>query len=123
VRAYVAERQAAGAANATINRELAALTRAYSLGIEAGRVTHKPAIKSLKENNTRKGFFEREQFEAVRGKLPEPLRPLVTFLYLTGWRVNSEVVPLQWRQVDFEGGTVRLDPGTTKNDERRASSR
>jgi integrase len=119
IRAYVAERQAAEAANATINRELAALTRAYSLGIEAGRVTHKPPIKSLKENNARKGFFEREQFVAVRAKLPEALRPVVTFLYITGWRVDSEVLPLQWRQVDFEGGTVRLDPGTTKNDEAR----
>ncbi|HSP96837.1 MAG TPA: site-specific integrase [Candidatus Dormibacteraeota bacterium] len=119
VRQYVAERQAAGAANATINRELATLTRAYSLGLEAGSVTHKPAIKSLKEDNARKGFFEREQFEAVRAKLPEPLRPVVTFLYITGWRVDSEVVPLQWRQVDFEGGTVRLDPGTTKNGEAR----
>ena len=119
VRQYVAERQTAGAANATINRELATLTRAYSLGMEAGSVTHKPAIKSLKEDNARKGFFEREQFEGVRVKLPEPLRPVVTFLYITGWRVDSEVLPLQWRQVDFEGGTVRLDPGTTKNGEAR----
>lgn len=119
IRQYVAERQATGAANATINRELAAVTRAYSLGMEAGRVTHKPKIKSLKENNARKGFFERDQFEAVRAKIPEPLRPVVAFLYTTGWRVDSEVLPLQWRQVDFEGGTVRLDPGTTKNDEAR----
>jgi integrase len=25
------------------------------------------------------------------------------------------VLPLQWRQVDFAAGEVRLDPGTTKN--------
>jgi hypothetical protein len=68
VRAYVAERQVKEAANATINRELAALTRACSLGIEAGCVTHKPTIRSLKENNTRKGFFEREQFEGGCGQ-------------------------------------------------------
>lgn len=29
----------------------------------------------------------------------------------------SEVLPLQWSQVDFKAGTVRLDPGTTKNRE------
>jgi integrase len=119
VRQYVAERQAANAANATINRELATPTRAYSLGLEAGSVTHKPVIKSLKEDNARKGFFEREQYEAVRANMPAPLKPVVAFLYLTGWRVYSEVLPLQWRHVDFEGGTVRLDPGTTKNGEAR----
>ncbi len=119
VRAYVAKRQEEKAANATINRELAALTRAYSLGMEAGRVTHRPLIKPLKENNVRKGFFERDQFEALRAKLAPALRPVVTFLYLTGWRVYSEVLTLQWRQVDFKAGTVRLDPGTTKSGEGR----
>ena len=29
------------------------------------------------------------------------------------------MLPLQWRQVDFAAGTVRLDPGTTKNGEGR----
>jgi integrase len=28
-------------------------------------------------------------------------------------------LPLEWRQVDFAGGTVRLDRGTTKNDDGR----
>jgi len=39
--------------------------------------------------------------------------------YITGWRVRSEVLTLQWRQVDFKAGLVRLDPGTTKNLEGR----
>ena len=42
------------------------------------------------------------------------LENLVTFAYITGWRIPSEVLPLEWRQVDFAGGIVRLDPGTTK---------
>jgi len=29
------------------------------------------------------------------------------------------VLTLQWKQVDFEAGEVRLEPGTTKNDEGR----
>lgn len=40
------------------------------------------------------------------------------FAYLTGWRIG-EILPLQGRQVDFAAGTVRLEPGTTKNDEGR----
>jgi integrase len=39
--------------------------------------------------------------------------------HVTGWRINSEVLPLQWRQVDLRVGEVRLDPGTTKNREGR----
>ena len=51
--------------------------------------------------------------------MEEPMRPVVTFAYVTGWRINSEVLPLQWRQVDLKAGEVRLDPGTTKNLEGR----
>ena len=39
--------------------------------------------------------------------------------HLTGWRMHSEVLPLQWRQIDSDAGTVRLDAGTTKNGEGR----
>jgi integrase len=73
----------------------------------------------LRENNVRKGFFERDQYLAVLKHLPEAMRPIVTFAYVTGWRINSEVLPLQWRQVDLAAGEVRLDPGTTKNGEGR----
>lgn len=51
--------------------------------------------------------------------MPEPIRPIVAFAYITGWRIASEVLPLQWRHVDFKGGEVRLDAGTTKNREAR----
>ena len=33
--------------------------------------------------------------------------------------MDSEILPLQWRQVDFGGRTIRLDRGTTKNKEGR----
>jgi integrase len=46
------------------------------------------------------------------------LQPVIEFLYLTGWR-TTEVLTLEWRQVDFTAGAVRLEPGTTKNDEGR----
>src|SRR5262249_28850990 len=38
---------------------------------------------------------------------------------VTGWRIDSGVLPLEWRQVDFGAGAVRLDPGKTKNGEGR----
>jgi integrase len=102
-----------------INRELTVLKRMFSLAIEAGKLHHKPHFAMLREDNVRVGFFEREQYEAVLVYLPEGMRPVVTFAYVTGWRINSEVLPLQWRQVDLRVGEVRLDPGTTKNREGR----
>ena len=73
----------------------------------------------LIENNVRKGFFERAEFEAVRALLPESIQAVITFAYLTGWRGPSEVLKLQWRQVDLVHGVVRLEPGTTKNRDAR----
>jgi integrase len=102
-----------------INRELTVLKRMFSLAIQAGKLVHKPHFPMLRENNVRAGFFERELYLAVQRHLPTSMRPVVTFAYVTGWRINSEVLPLQWRQVDLKLGEVRLDPGTTKNLEGR----
>ena len=49
----------------------------------------------LREDNVRTGFFEREMFEAVRDRLPEELQPMIMFAYITGWRIASEVLPLE----------------------------
>ncbi len=104
---------------AELNRELTTLKRMFSLAVQAAKLHYKPHFPMLRENNVRKGFFERDQYLAVLKHLPEAMRPIVTFAYVTGWRINSEVLPLQWRQVDLAAGEVRLDPGTTKNGEGR----
>jgi integrase len=115
VTAYVAHRQTQGAANATINRELAALKRMFVLAVQGGKQLTRPHIAMLLEDNVRRGFFERPQFDSVRKHLPEPLQGVATFAYITGWRVQSEILPLEWQQIDRDAGTVRLFPGTTKN--------
>jgi integrase len=119
LRQYSVDRRAAGASNAQINRELAIVKRMFSLAIENGDITHRPHVAMLEERNTRSGYFEPAQFDAVRAHLPEYLRPVATFAFYTGWRVKSEVLPLQTRQVDLRAGTVVLDPHTTKNDQAR----
>jgi integrase len=119
IRSFISARLEAHASPGEINRELALLKRMSSLAIQAGKLYTRPYVPMLAENNVRTGFFEREQFEALRNHLPHAIRPVVTFAYITGWRIRSEVLPLQWRQVDLDAGTVRLDPGTTKNREGR----
>ena len=119
VQAYVEVRQAEEAENGTINRELAALKRMFNLALHANTIARKPYIPMLEENNVRPGFFEQTQFEALLAKLPTWLRPPMTFAYPTGWRARREVFPLQWATVDLDAGTVRLEPGTTKNGDGR----
>jgi integrase len=88
-------------------------------GVHDGCTLHRPHIEQLPENNTRTGFFEREQYETVVEHLDEWLRPVVRFAYITGWRMKDEVLGLEWRQVDMKAGGVRLEPGTTKNKDGR----
>lgn len=104
---------------ATINRELQTLKRMFSLAIQSGRIATRPHIEMLNEAAPRAGFFEREQYESVLHHLPAELRPVVSFCYITGWRMADEVLKLEWRQVDFDAGEVRLEPGTTKNKDGR----
>jgi hypothetical protein len=86
IKRFFAQRQTDGAANASINRELAFVKRCYNLGIETERIVRKPYIAMLEENNVRSGFFEHGEFIAFRSALPDYLKPVVTFAYYTGWR-------------------------------------
>ena len=119
VTAYVTRRQAEKAANATINRELAALKRMFRLAERAGKVAERPYISMLQENNIRKGFFEEPQFRAVLAHLPDDLKPVFEVAYVTGWRVKSEIVTRQWSDLDLSAAWLRLEPGGTKNGEGR----
>lgn len=131
MRAFTAERQREekadngtitkrAASNAEINRELAALRRAFRLALRAGRLLQCPHVPMLQERNTRRGFLEPDQIAAICAALPEEVRPIVKFAYATGWRTASEVLPLEWRNVDWGGRCVRLDAHTTKNGEARS---
>ncbi len=120
IRAYVTKRREEGASNGSINRELAALKRMFNLASEMtppkiGRV---PYIPMLKESNVRQGFFEHNEYLALRRELPEYLKPVLAFGYFTGAR-EGEILRLKWGQVDLEARTIHLEPGSTKNDQAR----
>jgi integrase len=108
-----------GAAPATVNRELAALRAAYRLGIRNEVIPTIPHIAFLPERNVRRGFATAEQISTICRHLPPDEADVVRFLFITGWRSKSEGLSLTWPQVDWAGGFVRLNPGTTKNLEGR----
>jgi integrase len=101
---------------ATINRELASLRRGFRLAVRYGRLGTRPDFSLLRENNARRGFFDGDQLAALLPHLPEWLRPLARFLYITGWR-RREATRLQWRSIDRRAQVIRID--TTKTDEPR----
>ena len=121
---YIDARQEEGAANATINRELAALKRLYTLGRRAKKVTSDPYIPMLKENNKRTGFLRSKEHDALATETASVglwLRAMFELGYTFGWR-KSELLGLKVSQIDLLAGTIRLEPGTTKNGEGREVS-
>jgi integrase len=114
---YVDKRQQEQAANATINRELAALKRMFRLGQQATppKVVRVPKFPKLAENNIRKGFLEDGQSRKLVEYCPELwFRALVECGRTYGWRV-SELLTMRVSQVDMTQRAIRLEPGTTKN--------
>ena len=110
---YMEERQHAGLKAGSINREMAILKVAFRLGYENDLVARIPVIRRLPEFAVRNEFFSREEIEALLPCLPEHLRDLVLFAFLTGWR-KGEITGLRWQNVERSDGIIRLEPAQNK---------
>ncbi|PYT23446.1 MAG: hypothetical protein DMG57_31940 [Acidobacteria bacterium] len=127
LRDYQVQRRAEGAADATINREMALLRRAFNLARRATppKLTSTPYFPMFKERNVRTGFLESDQYARLLAELPREVKPLLVIAFHVGCR-RGELLgrrkllrPLSWPQVDLLNDQIVLRPGTTKNDEGR----
>ena len=118
---YVEKRQQA-ANNATINRELALLKRAFNLGTECTpkKVCVVPVFpKRLRENPPRQGFVSEAEYHRLIERSEEHwLRTFLALAFTFGFR-HSELLEMRVRQVNLLERTVHLRPLTTKNEEPR----
>jgi integrase len=110
IEAYKSQRKSEGAKNSTINLELAALRRAFSLGTEREIVVNHPKIKlyNVGKSNRRTGFFEHDEFERQVAALLPYAKQVLKFGYECGWR-QGEIFGLHW--TDDKTGRGYYDEG------------
>ncbi len=117
--AYVGFCRGQGLANGTINRDLAALRRAFNLALRAGKLQKAPCFPHLKESAPRSGFVEEADYNRLANNARELwLRALVATAYDFGFR-KGELLNLRVRQVDLLDRTIRLNAGETKSGDGR----
>src|SRR5208282_4157630 len=117
-RDFAQKRQAYGVGTAMVNRSLSCLRRMLRIAHEDNKLQFIPKIRLLKEPPPRRGFLEQEKFDELVKLLPTHLRPLVTFLYYCGVRVN-EARQIEWPQVNLDARLIRLEEEQTKTEEAR----
>lgn len=75
----------------------------------------------LPESQPRQGFVEDADFRAIVEHL-EPGATLAAWIaYETAWRIRSEVLTLEWANVDVTEGCIRLEGEHSKNGQPRTA--
>jgi integrase len=120
INAFIEQKQSAGYRNASINRYLEALRRAYTLGMESlpPLVYVCPTIAKLEEDNVREGFLEHERYLIMRDELPDHQKLILVIGYHLGMR-RGEILKLRWDQVDWDANLIRLEKRQTKGKQAR----
>lgn len=115
---YGARRLEAGAAKASVNYELACLRHGFRLMVKKGMLSAAPLIELYAVDNTREGFIELADFNALLEKVEgSDARDIIEFLYHAGWR-SIEAKAFQWSWID--GNMIRVPKEIAKNKKDRS---
>ena len=116
LREYQQARIKAGAAPATVNRELCSLSIVFRQLNEA-RVVDVNPCRMLKSLSTKSGqrqvYLSYPDVVRIASATPDWFRPLLWTAYYSGMR-RGEILSLSRRRVDLESRMVRLSPMDTK---------
>ena len=115
---YIQQRKQLGRQNATINRELAHLRRAFRLGFahDPQLVCRLPVIKALREDNVREGFLESGHYRLILEALSDEIKPVFVLAYHLGIR-TGELLALKKSWVDLRKGLIYLNCRVAKKRE------
>ena len=105
---YKVLRKSAGAKPATINRELAMLSKAFNLGMKQWEwVKDNPMsrVEKEKENNGRDRWLTEDNEKRLLDNSPSWLRDIIAFDLNTGLR-QDELLSLQWSRVNLFRRTI-----------------
>ena len=117
---------------ATVNKELRHLKTVFRVAVDWGYLTAPPKFRMIKEPQKLIRYITPEHFAAIYTACGVATRPansnyssgdwwrsLLTFLYMTGWRI-SEPLALKWDDVSLDNGTAitRAEDNKGKRDER-----
>ncbi len=100
---YKVSRRNEGCSKATLNRELAMLSKAFNVAIVEWEWLDRNPVSRVpkeKENNERDRWLIPEEEEAIMRNSPGWLRDIVVFALNTGMR-QGEILALDWPSVDL----------------------
>ena len=117
------QKRALGRANASINRWLEGLHRAFTLGYDhrPRLVPEIPKIPMLDESdNVREGLLCHADYVKLRDELPAHQKLILVIGYHFGMR-SGEILALQWAQIDWQANLIRLEKRQTKSKQARVA--
>lgn len=103
----------------TIRGTLVVLSRVMQTAVRRGYVGSNP-VKELDKSERPKGDQRRmrilssDEIARLLPAVPDPYRALITTLVFTGMRIG-EALTLEWADVDFDEGLIRVRSGKTEN--------
>jgi integrase len=106
-------------ATSTVNREMAQLSKMFSLALKLGFCSENPCrrVDAFKVNNRKERVVTYEEegriLEALTGKLARLKTPVIVALNC-GLRLG-EIFNMEWRHVDFQKGVIEIPRGSTKS--------
>jgi integrase len=121
LRRYQVERRAKGAAAATVNWELATLSRLFCVLIELQYVVDNPCRlvrKQSTKGTERQVYLSLEDVRLITAQCPAWFRPAIWTSYFTGMR-RGEVLHLTRCSVDLPNRMIHLGAGDTKEGRRK----
>jgi integrase len=115
IQEYLVNRLKQGASGSTANKDLAALSKMFSILIENRLVDSNPArmVDPMDEGEGREVCLSCKDFLKIVRHLPEWMRPVIQTLYYTGMR-RGEVMGLTRENVNLQKRIIRLRADQTK---------